>query len=138
MRPMPPSQSRGVEIVGPFNLRELVVDGWSVPFVQAVEVDGGRVHFMVDRRFGFDVSAGDFEQAARLVAYAVAVAIGLPCHPRGDEDKEMVGQHAHIHMALRPRRMHSIDGVKAEDIEPEPSNDPRDDVEPDGSGPYGF
>lgn len=117
----------GVEIVGPFNRRELVVDGWSVPLVEAIETDGGRIHFVVDRRFGYDVAAADFDQVARLVATAVAVAVGLPCHPRDDDDREMIQRHAHIHMALRPRRMMGIGLVETEDVEVEPSNDPRDD-----------
>jgi hypothetical protein len=107
------------EIVGPFHRRDLVVDGWSVPLIEAFEADNGRVHFTVDHRFGFDVSPADFEQVASLLATAIAVAVGLTCHPSGDDPEEMarLEKHMHIHPALRPRRMIGISMVETEDVE---------------------
>lgn len=115
------------EIVGPFKRSHLVVDGWQVPLVDAAEQDGGRVMFVVDGRFGFSVMAGDFEQAARLVATGIAIALGLPCHPRGNMSAEERAQmFAHITQpALAPRRLVGIGAVEIEIPEP-PEHDPRD------------
>jgi len=106
----------GSEIIGPFQYSHLVIDGWTVPLVSAVEQDGGTVMFIVDRRFGFTVSAGDFDQAARLVATGIAVALGLPCHPRGDlsaEERERMLRHI-PHPALRPTRLVGLGAVETE------------------------
>lgn len=117
--PAQPSQSDGVELVGPFERHELVVDGWSVPLIEAHELDGGQVSFIVDHRFGFLVSAGDFEQVAHLLANAIAVAVGFSCHPRGDDPDEVsrLEKHMHIHPVLRPRRMIGIGSVTTEAVE---------------------
>ena len=120
-----PSHSTA-EIVGPFQSSHLVVDGWTVPLVSAVEQDGGKVMFVVDRRFGFTVSAGDFDQAARLVATGIAVALGLPCHPRGDlsdEDRERMLRHL-PHPTLAPTRLVAIGAVETAPAEPG-EDDPR-------------
>lgn len=119
----------GVEIVGPFQHRELHVGGWSVPFITCCEVDGGKVEFVVDRRLGFTVSAGDFEQVARLVANSIAVALGVSCFP-GDFDEELSEEKqrdllGHLHIALRPRRCHGITMVETEEAPDVDDSDPR-------------
>jgi hypothetical protein len=105
-----------IEIVGPFQHRELHIDGWCVPFVNVIEVDGGRVHFTMDRRLGFNVSAADFEQAARLLATGMALALGMPCWPDGDfaSDEERERFMGHVPFMLRPRRVVAIEGVSTE------------------------
>ena len=102
-----------VEIVGPFNQRALVVDGWRVPLMEAIELDGGRVALVVDNRYEYSFAAADFESAARLVATGIAVALGLPCHPSGnlnDVDREFVFRHI-TQPALAPRRMVALTGT---------------------------
>lgn len=124
-----PAES-GVEIVGPFTYRELVVDGWAVPFINAIEVDGGRVHFTVDHRLGFSVSAGDFEQVAHLIANVYAVAVGMSAWPAPDmptSDRQRWFQYVQ-HPALIPARLIGITSVQTEEVEPEPSDDPRDEA----------
>jgi hypothetical protein len=119
-------QDSNAEIIGPFQHSHLVVDGWTVPLVSAVEQDGGKVMFVVDHRFGFTISAGDFDQAARLLATGIAVALGLPCHPRGDmsqEDREQMLRHL-PHPTMAPTRLVGIGSVETEPAEP-PEDDPR-------------
>jgi hypothetical protein len=122
----------GVELVGPFTERRLIVDGWQVPFLDVTEVDGGRVHFTLDKRLGFDVGAADFEQVAHLVANCIAVASGLPCHPRGDltpEERTAAFAHATVHWTLLPRRTVGIEMVGTEE---EAERDEQDDERPEG------
>lgn len=113
------------EIVGPFHRRELVVEGWTVPFVEAIELDGGRIHFVVDHRFGYDVAAADFEQVAGLLADAVAIALGMPSHPRGDlTADERRHWFAHLsHGALRPVRLIGITAVSTEQVDDDGASD---------------
>lgn len=97
--------------------RGLVVNDWSVPFVEAVEQTGGRVLFVLDGRLGFEVSAADFEEAARLVANAIAVALGMPSHPDGDlsdEDRALYFRNL-SHGALAPKQLVEITGFDAEE-----------------------
>lgn len=99
-----------VSIVGPFNERRLVVDGWEVPFLNAVETDGGRIHFTLDHRLGFDCDAATFEPLARFLADTIAVALGLPCHPSGDLTLEETQRMWALcpHPALAPRRLKEL------------------------------
>lgn len=102
-----------VELVGPFHERRLVIDGWSVPLLEAVELDGGKFHFRLDHRLGLDVDAKDFERVARFLADTVAVALGLPCHPEGKmSEKEMREMWMLVpHPALAPVRTSEISAV---------------------------
>lgn len=117
-----------IEIAGPFESYELVVDGWAVPFIDARERDGGRVEFIVDHRLGFTVGAADFEQVARLVANAVAVACGMPSHPKGDltdAERELYFRHVR-HRRLAPQMLTALGSVETEHVH-EIVDDPRDD-----------
>jgi hypothetical protein len=104
------------EIVGPFNRYELVVDGWRVPFVEAREIDGGKIDWTIDHRLGATTSAADFEETARLVAEAVAVACGLPSHPSRDlSEDERAHYFRHVrHPAAAPCRMTALAAVESE------------------------
>ena len=98
------------EIVGPFKERKLVVDGWSVPFLTACELDGGRVALTVDHRFGIEVEAAALDDVAWLLAQLAAVSLGYRYHPSGDgEEAIYTEQFAHIpHPSLAPRHMVEI------------------------------
>lgn len=103
-----------VQIVGPFNSRELVVDGWTVPFItNVVETTGGVIHFTLDHRLGFDCGAKDFEPFARFLADSIAVALGLPSHPSGDLSFEETQRMWALlpHTAVAPRRMNELGGI---------------------------
>jgi hypothetical protein len=104
-----------VQIIGPFKERTLVIDGWSVPLVTACEVDGGRIEIVVDHRLSYTVSAGDFDQAARMLANGIAVALGLPSHPSGDlsaDDHDRLVRSVQ-HRALAPQRVLEIEGAES-------------------------
>jgi hypothetical protein len=110
-----------VELVGPFNERRLVIDGWSVPFLEAVELDGGRFNFTLDHRLGLEVDAEHFERTARFLADAIAVALGLPSHPRGDKSlEETQAMWALLpHPALAPKRTKGIEAVRTDEADDE-------------------
>jgi hypothetical protein len=110
-----------VELVGPFSERRLVIDGWDVPFLEAVEMDGGKFNFTLDHRLGLEVDAEHFESVARFLADAIAVALGLPSHPRGEKDlDELQAMWALLpHPALAPRRTKGIEGISAQPEERE-------------------
>ena len=93
--------------------RQLVVNSWTVPFIEVVEQMGGKMLFVVDGRLGFEVSAGDFEEVSRLVANAVAVALGIPSHPSRElSEEEQVHYFRNlIHESLRPKLLTEITGV---------------------------
>lgn len=112
------------EIIGPFQEHRLVVDGYRVPLVEAVEIDGGKVTFVLDKRFGFTVDAGQFEDAAWFIAQCIAVGFGASCHSREDMDTpEQIAQRwGHVHAALRPTRLIGIESVATEQAEPEASS----------------
>lgn len=105
------------EIVGPFNERRLVVEGWQVPFLEATELDGGKVNFTLDHRLGLEVDAKDFDRIAAFLADAIAVALGLPSHPRGDKSLEELHEMWALlpHPALAPKRLHEITAVRTDD-----------------------
>lgn len=111
------SEQRSVSIVGPFNERRLVVNGWEVPFLQAVETDGGRMHFTLDHRFGFDCDAATFEPLAHFLADTVAVAFGLACHPSGELTYEETQRMWALlpHPALSPRRLKELGAVASDE-----------------------
>lgn len=94
------------EIVGPFDSYKLVVDGYTVPCVDARENDGGTVTFIVDERLAWTVPAAAFEDVAALVANVYAVGLGLPCHPKADE--EPPAGFKRVPVMLRPRRILEI------------------------------
>lgn len=110
--------AEGVEIIGPFKERRLVIDGWQVPLVEATELDGGRFFLKLDGRMGLYVGAPQFENVARFIADTVAVCLGYSAHPRSDSWYEGAGLDnpfddpsvfAHVpHPALAPRRVHEI------------------------------
>lgn len=74
-----------VSFPGPFRHHEVVVDGWSVPFMEALMgPDEDRVTLLLDRRYGVELSAEEAERLVPFIADAVAIALGYPSHPRGD------------------------------------------------------
>ena len=96
------------EIIGPFSEYRLVVDGYSVPFVEAHEDDGGTVTFIMDNRLAWTVPAGAFEDVAHLIATAYALGIGLPCFPSENYEPPSMEQ---VPAVMRPRRTHEITSV---------------------------
>ena len=84
-----------------------------MPFLEAAELDGGKVNFTLDHRLGLEVDAEHFDRVARFLADTVAVALGLPCHPSEDKSlEETQAMWALLpHPALAPRRTKGIEAV---------------------------
>ena len=109
------------EIVGPFEEYRLIVDGYSVPCVEARENDGGTVTFIVDKRLAWTIPAGAFDDVAHMVAHVYAVGLGLACAP-SEEYGEPDGLKL-VPVMMRPGRVRAIGAVRTEEAEPD--DDPR-------------
>src|SRR5690242_10656956 len=97
------------QIIGPFPEYRLVVRGYSVPFVDCRENDGGTVTFIMDGRLAWTIPAGAFEDVAEIVATAYALGLGLPCAPDENYDvPDMTG----IPAVMRPHRVREIGSVE--------------------------
>lgn len=75
-----------VAFPGPFSQHDVVVSGWSVPFLHAQEHDGGMLTVVLDNRFGLELSVADAERVVPFLANAIAVALGYPAHPSADDE----------------------------------------------------
>ena len=80
-----------VEFVGPFEHHAVVVNGWSVPFLEAAPMSGGRISLTLDGRYGLDLDLIDAERVVPFVAHAIAVASGYASHPARDREPVRVG-----------------------------------------------
>lgn len=72
-----------VTFPGPFQHHDVVVDGWSVPFVKASfrSDDENHVRLILDDRIGLDLKAAEAERLMPFLADAIAVALGYGAHP---------------------------------------------------------
>lgn len=67
--------------------REITIDGYAVPGIEAFESDNGlECHIMLDSRFGAVIPADLAEQALWLLANALAIGAGYSCH--GENSRE--------------------------------------------------
>ena len=98
-----------VEFPGPFAQHDVVVDGWSVPFLEAHVEGEDRITLVLDRRYGLELSAAEAERIVPFIAQAIAVAVGFPSHP--DRSAEPPLERLPY---PRPRRVTSL--VSAESI----------------------
>jgi len=73
-----------VSFPGPFTHHDVVVDGWSVPFIKASLSGEDRVRLILDERMGLDLNANEAERLIPFLADAISVALGYGAHPRGD------------------------------------------------------
>jgi hypothetical protein len=89
-----------VRFPGPFEYHDVVVDGWSVPLLQAHPKGEDRVRLILDGRRSVELSTGEAERLIPFVADAIAMALGYGAHPRSP--MEQLPERA-PHMA--PRRM---------------------------------
>lgn len=81
-----PSSNNRVGLHGPYDDCRVTVDGWTVPFLEAVPVNGGRIDLTLDRRYGLVLSVAEAERIVPFIADAIAIALGYTCHPREDWD----------------------------------------------------
>lgn len=71
-----------VKFPGPFEYHDVVVDGWSVPLLQAHPKGEDRVRLVLDGRRAVDLSTAEAEKVIPFVADAIAMALGYGAHPR--------------------------------------------------------
>ena len=76
-----------VTFPGPFEYHDVVVDGWSVPLLQAHPKGEDRVMLILDGRRGVELSTAEAERLIPFVADAIAIALGYGAHPRSPMDQ---------------------------------------------------
>lgn len=91
-----------VTFPGPFTHNDVVVNGWSVPFIKASfrSDDENHVRLVLDDRMALDLTAEEAEKLTPFLADAISVALGYGAHPR--EGMEALSERA-PHAA--PRRV---------------------------------
>jgi hypothetical protein len=96
-----------VSFPGPFTRHEVVVNGWSVPFLHAHPCGDHdeSVMLVIDGRIADTFSVEEAERVVPFLAHAVAVALGYTSHPNEDTEQPLVKQ-----PQPRPVRMHQIAG----------------------------
>ena len=72
---------RDIKSIGPFDLFPVMMNGWTVPKLEAQYTDDG-VALVLDRRFRCTVPADMASEVIMMVADATAIALGWSCHPR--------------------------------------------------------
>lgn len=80
----PLAQDFRVTFPGPFQHHDVVVDGWSVPFVKASFRSDAEDHvrLILDDRIGLDLNSAEAEKLMPFLADAISVALGYGAHPR--------------------------------------------------------
>jgi hypothetical protein len=108
----PLEQDFRVTFPGPFQHHDVVVDGWSVPFVKASfrKDDEDHIRLILDDRIGLDLSTAEAEKLMPFLADSIAVALGYGAHPR--EDMESLPERT-PHAA--PRRVVRVSAEGASD-----------------------
>ena len=99
-----------VSFPGPFTQHEVVVDGWSIPFLHA-HPRGDHdesVMLVLDNRLAATFSVEEAERFVPFLADAIAIALGYTAHPRTDEEPSWKPQ-------PRPMRMQGIGAVVDEE-----------------------
>lgn len=96
------AQDFRVTFPGPFQHHDVVVDGWSVPFVKASfrQDDDDHIRLILDDRIGLDLNSAEAEKLMPFLADAIAVALGYGAHP---SEESMTLPERAPHMA--PRRV---------------------------------
>jgi hypothetical protein len=97
-----------VTFPGPFNHHDVAVNGWLVPFIEAIPSrDETGVTLLLDRRIGVTLSNEESERIIPFLADAIALALGYPCHPDEETDRPQPLPHP------RPIRIYGIAAVSS-------------------------
>jgi hypothetical protein len=75
-----------LEFIGPFEQHSVLLYGREVPYLDGAPADGGRVHLMLDKRYGLELTVEEAERVVPFIADCIAVAAGYACHPRRDQE----------------------------------------------------
>lgn len=83
--PTPPDMEASfrVSFPGPFSHHEVVVDGWTVPFLKASFYGESGIRLVLDDRMGLDLQTSVADRVIPFLADAISVALGYGAHPRG-------------------------------------------------------
>jgi hypothetical protein len=70
-----------LEYIPPREQRQVTIDGFEVPLIEAREADNGTTcHISLDNRFGIILPATCAAEVLWLVANAMAIGAGYSCH----------------------------------------------------------
>jgi len=77
-----------VTFPGPFQQHDVVVDGWSVPFVKASFRSDAEDHvrLILDDRIGLDLTSAEAEKLMPFLADAISIALGYGAHPSKESE----------------------------------------------------
>jgi hypothetical protein len=84
-----------VQFVGPFEEWEVVVDGWTVPYLTSRPISDGRVSLSIDKRRRLRLDVEEAERIVPFIADAIAVALGYSGHPQQEWDAPRPGYRMH-------------------------------------------
>lgn len=88
-------QMAEVQFVGPFEEWEVVVDGWTVPYLTCRPLPGGGVSLLIEKRYRLRLDEDEAERFLPFIANAIAVALGYSGHPQRDWDEPRAGHRMH-------------------------------------------
>jgi len=75
-------------LIGPFEEYRVLVEGRQIPKLTGLRCTDGTVHLSVDHRFcGIFSTENDAQQAAYLIANALAIGSGYPCLSAANKDQ---------------------------------------------------
>jgi hypothetical protein len=107
----------GWEQHGPFKRYTVTVNGWSVPLLEAHELDGGKVSIVCNGYHGYVASIAEADALIPFLANVVASALGYRYHPRSGESIERRMELLALvpHESLAPQRVGVIEGAAVGD-----------------------
>lgn len=80
----PGSPTARLEYLPARSVREVTIDGYEVPGIEAREVNHGtETNIFLDRRFGITIPSEHAQQVIWLLANALAIGAGYSCHGDG-------------------------------------------------------
>ena len=84
-----------VQYVGPFEEWEVVVDGWTVPYLTCRPLPDGGVSLLIEKRYRLRLDKDEADRVLPFIANAIAVALGYSGHPQRDWDEPRTGHKTH-------------------------------------------
>jgi hypothetical protein len=81
-----------VSFPGPFTHHDVVVNGWTVPLIEAQPCgqNDENVMLILDKRIAITVTVEEAERFVPFLADAVSVALGYAAHPNEETERPLV------------------------------------------------
>jgi hypothetical protein len=95
-----------VQYVGPFEEWEVVVDGWTVPYLTCRPLPEGGVSLLIEKRYRLRLDDEEAERVLPFIANAIAVALGYSGHPERNWEEPRAGHRMH---KISPLVLGSVD-----------------------------